>query len=47
MGPTLIKSYQSYVEKDKIQIIMELAEGGNLADFINERKKKKEPIDPD
>lgn len=37
-GPTLIKSYQSYFEKDKILIFMEYAEGGTLADKILEYK---------
>ena len=37
-GPTLIKSYQSFFEKDKILIFMEYAEGGTLADKILEYK---------
>lgn len=40
VGPTLIKSYQSYIEKDKIYIIMEYAEGGNLGDKIRYAKNK-------
>jgi len=41
IGPTLIKSYQSYIDKDKIHIIMEYAEGGNLSDKIISAKLKK------
>ncbi|CAI2385436.1 unnamed protein product [Moneuplotes crassus] len=41
IGPTLIKSYQSYINKDKIHIIMEYAEGGNLSDRITSAKLKK------
>lgn len=29
-GPTLIKFYESFIENQKIYIIMEYAEGGNL-----------------
>lgn len=47
IGPTLIKSYSSYIERDKIYIIMEYAEGGNLADKIQWHKNRKNPIDPD
>jgi len=46
-GPTLIKSYQSYVEKDKIMIFMEYAEGGTLADKILEYKLAGEAFDTD
>ncbi len=34
VGPTLIKSYQSFVQQDSIYILMEYASGGNLADKI-------------
>jgi len=44
-GPTLIKSYQSYVERDKIMIFMEYAEGGTLADKILEYKLEGETFD--
>ena len=44
-GPTLIKSYRSYVEKDKILIFMEYAEGGTLADKILEYKLNGEWFD--
>lgn len=47
IGPTLIKSYASYVEKDKIYIIMEYAEGGNLSEKIHQHKKNKEKFDAD
>ena len=47
VGPTLIKSYQSFVELDKIYIIMEYAEGGNLAEQIVKAKQKKEVIPED
>lgn len=33
-GPTLIKSYDSFVENNCIYIVMEYAEGGCLADII-------------
>lgn len=44
-GPTLVKSYQSYVEKEKILIFMEYAEGGTLADKILEFKLAGEVFD--
>jgi serine/threonine protein kinase len=44
-GPTLIKSYQSYFEKEKILIFMEYAEGGTLADKILEYKLNGEWFD--
>ena len=47
VGPTLIKSYHSYIEKDKIYIIMEYAEGGNLGDKIKAAKFKKQKFDID
>lgn len=47
VGPTLIKSYHSYVEKDQIYIIMEYAEGGNLADKIKAAKFKRKYFDKD
>ena len=47
IGPTLIKSYQSYVDKDKIYIIMEYAEGGNLGDKIIAKRMKKQWFDTD
>jgi len=47
VGPTLIKSYHSYVEKNNIYIIMELAEGGNLSDKIMAAKFKKKYFDKD
>ena len=33
-GPTLIKSYQSFIETNNIYIIMEYAEGGTLSEEI-------------
>lgn len=47
VGPTLIKSHHSYVEKDKIYIIMEYAEGGSLADKILYARINKKPFDTD
>ena len=47
VGPTLIKSYHSYIEKDKIYIIMEYAEGGNLADKIEAARYKNQYFDTD
>ena len=44
-GPTLVKSFQSYVEKEQIMIFMEYAEGGTLADKILEFKLKGEIFD--
>ena len=41
-GPTLIKSYQSFIEKDKIIIFMEYAEGGTLAEKIQYAKENDE-----
>lgn len=46
-GPTLIKSYQSFIEVDNIYIIMEYAEGGTLADEIEWHKKDGRPFEPD
>lgn len=39
-GPTLIKSHKSFIQKDKILIFMEYAEGGNLAELIEKVKNK-------
>lgn len=47
VGPTLIKSHHSYVEKDKIYIIMEYAEGGSLADKVLYARINKRPFDSD
>lgn len=33
-GPTIIKFYESFIENNEIQIIMEYAEGGSLAQLI-------------
>lgn len=33
-GPTLIKFYESFIENNNIYIVMEYAEGGNLAQLI-------------
>lgn len=44
-GPTLIKSYRSFVEKDRILIFMEYAEGGNLADLILSYKINKKKFE--
>lgn len=46
-GPTLIKSYQSFIEPNNIFIIMEYAEGGTLADEIEEHRKLNVPFDAD
>ena len=46
-GPTLIKSYQSYIEEENIYIIMEYAEGGSLDDKIKFAKLKKQPFEVD
>lgn len=46
-GPTLIKSYQSFIEKDKITIFMEYAEGGTLSDQILTYKMNKEKFPTD
>jgi NIMA (never in mitosis gene a)-related kinase len=45
VGPSLIKSYQSFIEKDKILIFMEYAEGGTLSDKILEFKVKDKRFD--
>lgn len=37
MGPTLIKSYENFLENNCIYIVMEYAEGGSLADLIQKR----------
>ena len=46
-GPTLIKSYHSYIEKDNIYIIMEYAEGGSLDEKIKLARFKKQFFDTD
>lgn len=46
-GPTLIKSFQSFIEPNNIYIIMEYAEGGTLHDEIEIRAKEKAPFDSD
>jgi len=35
-GPTIIRYYESWIENDCINIVMEFAEGGCLADRITE-----------
>lgn len=40
VGPTLVKSYNSFIEKDKIVIFMEYAEGGTLSERIQAMKEK-------
>jgi len=34
VGPTLIKSYENFLENNTIFIVMEFAEGGSLDDLI-------------
>ena len=46
-GPSLIKFHHSYIENDKIYIIMEYAEGGSLADKILQLNTNKETFDTD
>ena len=36
IGPTIIRYYESFIENDSINIIMEYAEGGSLTDKISE-----------
>ena len=46
-GPTLIKSYSSFIETNNIYIIMEYAEGGTLSDEIAKHIRSKTPFDSD
>lgn len=46
-GPTLIKSYHSFLETNNIYIIMEYAEGGTLSEEIAKHQKTKTPFDSD
>lgn len=46
-GPTLIKSYQSFIETNNIYIIMEYAEGGTLSEEIGKHQKTKTPFEAD
>jgi len=38
--PNIIKYYTSFVEKESVYIVMELVEGMNLAEYINNLKEK-------
>lgn len=40
VGPTIIRYYDSFVENECINIVMEFAEGGNLSDRLEEYKAK-------
>ena len=35
-GPTIIRYYESFIENDAINIVMEFAEGGCVSDKITE-----------
>ena len=47
VGPTLVRFYESFIENNNIYIVMEYAEGGCLAQVIEEAviKGKKFPAD--
>lgn len=45
VGPTIIRYYESFIENDSINIIMEYAEGGSLSDKIGEHKMTGKRID--
>ncbi len=38
VGPTIIRYYESFIENDSINIVMEYAEKGSLSDRIQEHK---------
>ena len=40
VGPTMIRFFEAFIEKDYIYIVMEYAEGGNLSDRIAQQKSK-------
>ena len=46
-GPTIIRYYESFIENDTINIIMEYAEGGCLSERISEFKLKGERFTTD
>ena len=46
-GPTIIKFYESWVEKDNIYIVMEFAESGCLSELIRENQIKKKNFEED
>lgn len=45
VGPTLVRFYESFIDQDKISIVMEFAEGGSLADKIEECIKQGKDFD--
>ena len=38
--PNIIKYYTSFIEKENVYIVMELVEGMNLAEYLNNLKEK-------
>jgi serine/threonine protein kinase len=46
-GPTIIKFYESWVEKENIYIVMEFAEGGCLSELIRKHQLECKPFDED
>ena len=46
-GPTIIRYYNSFTEKNNLYIVMEYAEGGSLSDRINEKKAEGEHFTKD
>jgi len=47
IGPTIIKFYESWIEKDNIYIVMEFAESGCLSELIRENQLKKKSFEED
>ena len=46
-GPTIIRYYESYTDRDNIYIIMEYADGGNLSEKIKKLKDNKQNFPKD
>ena len=46
-APTIIRYYESIIDKDQINIIMEYAEGGSLHDKIQQHIKNGTKIEKD
>ena len=43
-SPNIVKHYASFIENDYLNIIMEFADGGDLQQFIEKQKQKREFI---
>jgi NIMA (never in mitosis gene a)-related kinase len=47
VNPYIVSYFESFVEDDHLHIILEYVSGGDLQDYLNERKKIKQSCDED